>query len=172
MHVSPARLPDAGTPASTLPRRLDRATRLVLPLAVSLFLQWLLRDAVGAWSRQANDVAQWLFAVCVALALRSATAQRKHMAAGSLAARYPAGWRRRLARFGEAICVLPWALFVVISGAAFTWRSVVGLEAFPDTFDPLDFVIRLAAWMLALLVALQAVVDLAGSAEAEPCCWA
>jgi len=40
---------------------LDRVTRaaawLVLPLALLLFAQWPLRDLVGAWSRQANDIA-------------------------------------------------------------------------------------------------------------------
>ena len=145
---------------------LDRATRsgawLVLPLALLLFAQWPLRDAVGAWSRQANDIAQWVFALYVALAFRAATRQRVHMAAGLFVARYPLRWRQRIARFGEAICVLPWAIFVLVAGAAPTWNSVVGLEAFPDTFNPLYFVIRASAWLLALLVALQALVDLAG----------
>ena len=164
-----------------LSRWLDRTSRagawLVLPLALLLFAQWPLRDAVGAGSRQANDVAQWVFALYVALAVREATRQGMHMAAGAFAARYSAAWRRRIARFGEAVCVLPWALFVLVSGTAPTWRSVAGLEAFPDTFNPLYFVIRLAAWLLALLMALQAIVDLAagdgaGSAsvddDAEP----
>ena len=129
---------------------LDRATRL------------------GAWSRQANDIAQWVFALYVALALREATRQRAHMAAGLFVARYPLRWRHRIARFGEAICVLPWAIFVLVTGAMPTWQSVVGLEAFPDTYNPLYFVIRASAWMLALLVALQAIVDLAGEPATAP----
>jgi len=151
---------------------LDRATRigawLVLPLALLLFAQWPLRDAVGAWSRQANDIAQWVFALYVALALREATRQRTHMAAGLFVARYPLRWRQRIARFGEAICVLPWAVFVLVAGAVPTWQSVVGLEAFPDTYNPLYFVIRASAWLLALLVALQAIVDLAGEPATAP----
>ena len=151
---------------------LDRATRagawLVLPLALLLFAQWPLRDAIGAWSRQANDIAQWLFALYVALALREATRQRAHMAAGLFVARYRLRWRQRIARFGEALCVLPWAIFVLVTGAVPTWNSVVGLEAFPDTFNPLYFVIRASAWLLALLVVLQAVVDLAGEAATSP----
>lgn len=146
---------------------LDRATRFgtwgVLPLALLLFAQWPLRDAIGAWSRQANDIAQWVFALYVAFALREATRQRAHMAAGLFVGRYPQPWRQRIARFGEAICVLPWAIFVVVAGAVPTWNSVLGLEAFPDTFNPLYFVIRASAWLLALLVALQAIVDLAGA---------
>src|SRR5947209_2359421 len=118
----------------------DRVTAvgawLVLPLALLLFAQWPLRDLVGAWSRDANDAAQWIFALYVALAVRAATRAREHMAAGLLLRRPPGRWRRRIARYGEAVCVLPWALFVLVAGAGPTWRSLVGLEAFPDTFNP------------------------------------
>ncbi|HWK85529.1 MAG TPA: TRAP transporter small permease subunit [Caldimonas sp.] len=156
---------------------LDRGTRagawLVLPLAVLLFAQWPLRDAVGAWSRQANDIAQWIFAIYVALALRAATRARQHMAAGLFVARYAPRWRRRLGRYGEAILVLPWALFVLVSGAAPTWRSLAGFEAFPDTYNPLYFVIRISAWLLALLMSMQAIVEIGGggtqlSSDARP----
>lgn len=157
---------------SALAAGLDRATRigawLVLPLALLLFAQWPLRDAIGAWSRQTNDIAQWVFALYVALALRDATRHRAHMAAGLFVARYSTRWQRRIARFGEAICVLPWAIFVLVTGARPTWNSVVGLEAFPDTFNPLYFVIRASAWLLALLMALQALVDMAGAGAPLP----
>jgi hypothetical protein len=66
-----------------LTRLLDRIANagswlvlpLVLPLALLLFLQWPLRDVVGAGSRPANDMAQWLFALYVAVALRHAVLQ-------------------------------------------------------------------------------------------------
>lgn len=145
---------------------LDRASRigawLVLPLALLLFAQWPLRDLVGAWSLQANDIAQWIFAIYVALALRAATRARQHMAAGLFVARYAPRWQRRLGRYGEAILVLPWALFVLVSGAAPTWQSLAGLESFPETGNPLYFLIRVSAWLLALLVSLQAIVEIAG----------
>ena len=167
-----ADLPRSRPFAFALSAGLDRATRvgawLVLPLALLLFAQWPLRDAIGAWSRQANDIAQWVFALYVALALREATRQRSHMAAGLFVARYSALWQRRIARFGEALCVLPWALFVLATGAAPTWNSIAGLEAFPDTFNPLYFVIRASAWLLALLMALQALVDLTGAGTLLP----
>jgi TRAP-type C4-dicarboxylate transport system permease small subunit len=144
---------------------LDRTTRigawLVLPLALLLFAQWPLRDLVGAWSRQANDIAQWIFAIYVALALRAATRRRVHLAAGFFASRYPPHWQRWLGRFGEAVAVLPWAAFVLLAGAAPTWNSVAGLEAFPDTGNPLYFLIRVSAWLLALLMLLQALLTLA-----------
>src|SRR3954467_6673404 len=97
----------------------DRVTAvgawLVLPLALLLFAQWPLRDLVGAWSRDANDAAQWIFALYVALALRAATRARAHMAAGLArdGRRKRGRWRERMDRLGEPILVLPWALFVV-----------------------------------------------------------
>jgi TRAP-type C4-dicarboxylate transport system permease small subunit len=155
--------------ASRSARVLDRATSLgawlVLPLALLLFAQWPLRDLLGAWSRQANDIAQWLFALYVALAMRETTRRHAHLAAGLLVGRYPPRWRRRLARFGEPLAVLPFALYVIVTSALPTWRSIVGLEAFPDTSNPLYFVIRASAWLLALLMALQALLACAG---AEP----
>jgi hypothetical protein len=125
---------------SALSAGLDRATRaaawLVLPLALLLFAQWPLRDAVGAWSRQANDIAQWLFALYVALALRTATRQRVHMAAGLFVTRYPAHWQRRIARFGEALCVLPGAVRPRHQRSADVAIDP-RFRRFPDTFNPL-----------------------------------
>ena len=152
---------------ATLTLALNRVTAaaawLALPLAALLFLQWPLRDLVGAWSRDANDAAQWIFALYVAVALRAATRARSHVTAGFAHDDTP--WRRRLGRIGEAVCVLPWALFVLVVAAEPTWRSIVGLEAFPDTFNPLYFVVRASAWLLALGVALQALVDLVAAAS-------
>ena len=146
-----------------LARGLDRSARLaawlVLPLAFLLFAQWPLRDLVGAFSRQANDIAQWLFALYVAFALRETTRRGAHLAAGvPAAARSP--WRQALERYGEAVLVLPWALFMLAVGAAPTWRSIIALEAFPDSFNPLYFVIRSSAWLLALGIALEALLAL------------
>src|SRR5689334_12500560 len=42
---------------------------LVLPISLLLFLQWPLRELVHAGSREANDLAQWLFALYVSLAM-------------------------------------------------------------------------------------------------------
>ena len=56
-------------------QRLDRlightvaaAQWLALPLVLLLFLQWPLRDVVHAYSRQANDLGQIVFALYVAV---------------------------------------------------------------------------------------------------------
>lgn len=142
---------------------LDRLTLgtslLVLPLTVLLFAQWPLRDLAGAGSRQANDLAQWVFALYVAVALRHTTRVRGHMASDALAARYPHPLREGLLRWGSALCVLPWAAFVLVVSAPTVWRSVLGLESFPDTFNPLYFLIKVSVWLLALLTGLQTLLD-------------
>lgn len=142
---------------------LDRLTwgvgLLVLPLALLLFAQWPLRDLAGAGSRQANDVAQWVFALYVAFALRHTTRVGGHLATDALVARYPRALRHALQRWGPMLCVLPWAAFVLVSGAPTVWRAVLGWESFPETFNPLYFIIKLSAWLLALLTGLQTVLD-------------
>ena len=158
-HGFAARVSGALDTATTL------AAWLVVPLALLLFAQWPLRDLVGAWSRDANDAAQWIFALYVAFALRAATRAGAHVTAG-LGHETDAGdGRRRVGRYGEAVLVLPWALFVVVAAAAPTWRSIVALESFPDSFNPLYFVVRAACWLLAALVAVEAGLRLAGRRE-------
>ena len=153
--------------AAWLDRACAAAAWLVLPLALLLFAQWPLRDLVGAWSHQANDAAQWLFALYVAFALREATRRRAHLACGLPGAGRASPWRARIDRYGESLLVLPWGVFVLAVGAAPTWRSVAGLEAFPDTYDPLYFVVRVAAWLLALGLVVQALLSLLGPAPGE-----
>ncbi len=147
-----------------LQRLLDRISMacslLVLPLALLLFAQWPLRDLVGAGSRPANDMAQWLFALYVALALRHATRWHAHLAADTLARRYPPRVRQVIERFGHALAVLPFALFVLASGAGVAWNALATLEAFPDTLNPGYFIVKASAWVLALTMALQALADL------------
>ena len=57
------------------------ASMLVLPLAVLLLAQWPLREWVQAGSRQANDVAQIVFALYVAVAITAASRANTHLAA-------------------------------------------------------------------------------------------
>jgi TRAP-type C4-dicarboxylate transport system permease small subunit len=156
--------------------RLDRAVGavvalgqwLVLPVSLLLFLQWPLRDVVHGWSREANDLAQWLFALYVSLALTDATRQRTHLAADALARHYPERRRRQIFRAAALLCLVPWSLFILIAGAAPVWQSVRQLEQFPDTYDPGYFVVKVSAWLLALLVLVQALVDAAQPVERRP----
>ncbi|MGE5200606.1 MAG: TRAP transporter small permease subunit [Acidobacteriota bacterium] len=132
---------------------------LALPVSVLLFAQWPLRDLVHAYSTDANDLAQWLFALYVSLALTYATRERSHLASDVLARRYPPAVRAVLARLGAILCVAPWALFILVVGASSVWRSVRGLEHFPETLNPGYFLVKASAWLLALLALAQAVLD-------------
>jgi len=132
------------------------AGALVAPLTLLLFLQWPLRELVQAWSRQANDLAQILFSVYVAVAITAASRANTH-----LAAHKSSGEPTRRARTWRAalilLCVGPWSTFMLWAAAAPIARSVAGLERFSETFVPGYFVIKLALALLLLLVLLEAV---------------
>ncbi len=132
---------------------------LLLPIVLLLFLQWPLRDIVRAWSRDANDLGQWIFALYVAMAYTAATRAHAHLAADALARHYPERARRLLRRLGALLGMVPWALFVIIGGANLVIPSLRLLEAFPDTFNPGYFIIKLALWLLAGLILAQAIID-------------
>lgn len=147
---------------------LDRGLRglmvagrtLALPVVALLFLQWPLRDGLGRWSREANDLGQWIFALYVALSVAAATRAGRHLSADLFAHRWSDLSRRRIAVVGLLAGVLPWAGFVLWKGWIPAWRSILGLENFPDTYNPGYFLIKAALLVLAATIALQAVVDL------------
>lgn len=134
---------------------------LLLPVVLLLFLQWPLRDIFRAWSRDANDLGQWLFALYVAMCFTAATRAHTHLAADALARHYSQRTRLTLARLGALLSLLPWSLYVIIGGANLVISSVKALEAFADTYNPGYFVIKLALWLLAGLVLMQAIIDIA-----------
>lgn len=134
---------------------------LVLPVSLLLFAQWPLRDLVHAYSNSANDLAQWLFALYISLAMTYATRERTHLAADTLARRYSAAVRDLIARAGALCCVLPWSLFFLVASWPMVLQSVRQLEQFPETYNPGYFLIKVSAWLLALLALLQALLDVA-----------
>ena len=133
---------------------------LLLPVVALLFLQWPLREFVRAYSREANDLGQWLFALYVAIAFTAATRAHTHLAADAVARHYSDGTRAAIARVGALLGLLPWALFLLIGGAKLVVPSIQLLETFPDTGNPGYFAIKLAVWVLAGLVFVQAVIDI------------
>ncbi len=149
-------------------RALDRcvasieraALFLVIAVSLLLFLQWPLRELLHAFSREANDIAQILFALYVAVAVTAATRAGAHLAADNLARSYPVSVRKWLSRAACLAILAPWALFVIASGWESTWLSIGELERFQETLDPGYFLIRVAAIVLALLVLAQAIIDL------------
>jgi TRAP-type mannitol/chloroaromatic compound transport system permease small subunit len=140
---------------------------LVLPVSLLLFLQWPLRELVHAYSIEANDLAQWLFALYVSLALTFATRERTHLAADTLAQAYSPRTRALIGKAGALLCVVPWSLFVLVAGAPMALRSMAQLEAFPETYDPLYFIVKASTMLLALLALAQAVLDAARPAPAR-----
>jgi len=134
---------------------------LLLPVVAFLFLQWPLRDLVHAYSREANDLGQWIFALYVAIAFTAATRAHTHLSADAVARLYSERTRTLLARVGALVALVPWALFVIIGGAHLVVPSLRLRETFPDTNNPGYFLIKLALWLLASLILAQAVIDIA-----------
>ena len=133
---------------------------LALPVVVLLFLQWPLRDVFRGFSREANDLGQWIFAIYVAASVTCATRAGTHLGTDAVARFYPDKIRRVLVRIGAAL-LLPWALFVVVASKDIVLNSVRGLEAFSDTNNPGYFLIKSALWILAGLMLVQAAIDVA-----------
>jgi len=133
---------------------------LAIPVVLLLFLQWPLRDLVQAYSREANDLGQWLFALYVAIAVTAATRTRTHLATDVVARRYSARTRAIVVRAIALIGALPWALFVLVAGRSIVLSSLLARETFPDTTNPGYFLVKLALWVLAGLMLAQALVDL------------
>lgn len=147
-------------------RALDRAIECVcataawlsIPIMLALALQWPLRDWLGRYSREVNDLGQCLFALYVAVGVTAASRAGAHLAAlaGSATTLHANPWPRRAMLL---LGVTPWCVWVLWQGAALTVRSLVSLERFPDTFNHGYFVIKLAMCLLALLMLLHAVME-------------
>jgi TRAP-type mannitol/chloroaromatic compound transport system permease small subunit len=136
---------------------------LALPLALLLLAQWPLREIVQRLSREANDLGQLLFALYVAVALTCASRHDAHLATDVLAHRYSSRARAALFRAGLLLALLPWASYVLATSAPTVWRSILALESFPETYNPGYFVVKLAVWILAGLLLLQALVRILDS---------
>ena len=118
---------------------------LAIPIGLMLFLQWPLRDYVQAYSREANDLGQWLFALYVAGAVTAATRAGTHLAVDTLAKRYSARTRRFLVHIGNLVALGPWAILILVTGTPPIVASISHLERFPDTGNPGYFIIKAVA---------------------------
>jgi TRAP-type C4-dicarboxylate transport system permease small subunit len=131
------------------------ASLLVLPLALLLFAQWPLRELVQAYSTQANDLAQILFALYMAVAVTAASREGMHLSAGHAPDEHvkaPNRWRT----WALLACTAPWALFLLWASAPSVWQSVRQFERFGETFNSGYFVVKLALWLLVVLVLVEA----------------
>ena len=128
------------------------ASLLVIPLAILLFSQWPLREWVQAHTRQANDIAQLIFAVYMVLAVYSASRTNTHIAleANQVPSdKSQSHWKIYL----QWLCVVPWAAFMLWSWLDDVLRSTLGLERFPDSNLPAYFIIKIALLLMLLLLA-------------------
>lgn len=131
------------------------AALLVLPLAALLLAQWPLRDLVQAFSRQANDIAQILFALYMAVAVTAASRAGTH-----LCAHRPKAIAPRTRAWLLFLCTGPWALFMLWASTGPAIASLRQLERFGETLTAGYFLIRWALWLLVLLVLVDAVAGL------------
>jgi TRAP-type mannitol/chloroaromatic compound transport system permease small subunit len=139
---------------------LAAAKWLALPIVVLLFLQWPLRSIVGLYSREANDLGQWLFAIYVAASVAAATRAKVHLAADTIARNYSAATRQRLARAGALFGLIPWSVIMLVTSWSLVRNSTLLLERFPDTGNPGYFIIKLALLLMALLVLIEGLLEL------------
>lgn len=131
---------------------------LVLPLAALLLAQWPLRELVQAYSRQANDAAQVLFALYVAVAVTAASRSHAHLA--SLQPHPSGAPRPRWHAWALLACVTPWALFMLWASWPLVAASVASFERFGETLTPGYFVIKLAMALMLLLVLAEGLLEL------------
>jgi TRAP-type C4-dicarboxylate transport system permease small subunit len=140
-------------------RCCDAAMVLAVPISLLLFLQWPLRELVQAYSREANDLAQALFACYVSIAVTYATRRRVHLGTDLLARHYPIRIRRDLHRAAGLLLIMPWSLFVLWSGWGSIGASIKALESFPETYNPGYFFVKSAVGLLAALALAQSVIS-------------
>jgi TRAP-type mannitol/chloroaromatic compound transport system permease small subunit len=140
---------------------IESAQWLALPLILLLFLQWPLRDIFRSYSREANDLGQILFALFVAVSVTAATRAGTHLAADAVAQRYSPRLRHNISKFGALIGLTPWALFILFASKQTVISALRLHETFADTGNPGYFVIKLALWLMAVMILAQAVLDIA-----------
>ncbi len=139
---------------------LAAAKWLALPVVTLLFLQWPLRSMIGLYSREANDLGQWLFALYVAASITAATRAKTHLAADTFARNYSDRTREWLARVGSLFGLIPWSIIVLVTSWGIVRDSTLLLEHFPDTYNPGYFIIKIALLILALLIMIEGVIGL------------
>ncbi len=146
---------------------LAAAKWLALPVVTLLFLQWPLRSIVGMYSREANDLGQWLFALYVACSITAATRARAHLAADTIARNYSDRTREWLSRAGALFGLIPWSLIVLVTGWGLVRDSTLLFERFPDTYNPGYFIIKIALLLLPVLILIEGAIEIARPSRAS-----
>ena len=165
---------DDGPVVTTAQSRLDRLCALgawlALPVSLLLAAQWPLRQFSGGRPQLANDIAQALFALYVALALRHTMHRGGHLRAAGLATRLEPARRERVQRWiavVAAIVLVPWSTLLLWLAAPLIAQSLAQAERFPDTLSPGYFLIRVAMALLLAATGLQALLDAMAAARPD-----
>jgi TRAP-type mannitol/chloroaromatic compound transport system permease small subunit len=145
--------------AGLLDRLIAGLSWLVLPVSLLLCLQWPLRDYVQAFSREANDLGQILFALYAAASVAAATRAGAHLTAGNIATAYSKRTRLAIIIAGNVGAVVPWIGFIVWSGRTTVANSVAALERFQDSGNAGFFLIKLSVFILAGMLLAASVVE-------------
>lgn len=140
-------------------RKASDAIALVLPLAFLLFAQWPLRAWVEAYSRDANNIAQIVFALYGAVAITAASRAKAHLAF--------VGYRKLANRkvtilwrpWARLACVGPWAAFILWTAVPQMVESIRVMEKFNEGYTPGYFMMRVALVVLAVFVLVNALGD-------------
>ncbi len=139
---------------------LAGAKWLALPVVTLLFLQWPLRTIIGLYSREANDLGQWLFALYIAASITAAKRAKTHLAADTISRHYSDAARQWLVRVGALFGLIPWSIIVLVTSWDIVRDSTLLLERFPDTGNPGYFIIKIALLILALLILIEGTIGL------------
>ena len=150
-----------------LGRTLSTLKWLAIPIGLLLFLQWPLRDYVKAYSREANDLGQWLFALYVAAAVTAATRAGTHLAVDTLAKRYSARTRRRLRHICNLVALAPWAILILVTATPPIAASISHWERFPDSGNPGYFIVKASLWLMAGMVLISIALDFIGEGSED-----
>ena len=96
----------------------------------------------------------------IAASITAATRAKTHLAADTVSRHYSDATRQYLARAGALFGLIPWSIAVLVTSFDIVVNSTLLLERFPDTFDPFYFVIKMALWLLAILMLIEGVIEL------------
>jgi len=136
-------------------RLLFAASLLALPLAFLLSAQWPLRDLLHAYSLQANNNGQIVFALYAAVAITAATRSGSHFSLHHGTASNRPRWHA----IATLVCVAPWAAVVLWNAVPAALDSTAAWERFSEGQTPGYFLLRFALVILAALVLGQALTD-------------
>ena len=137
-------------------RKASVAIALVIPLAFLLFAQWPLRSWLAANSRDANNIAQIVFALYAAVAITAASRSKAHLAFVGyrtlVQCKVTVLWRPWV----RLVCVGPWAAFMLWTALPQMVESIRVMEKFGEGYTPGYFLMRVALVVLAVLVLVNA----------------